>query len=38
MFNPGSIGAPGFGIPPSYGILTLDGDTGKMQMDVAYIE
>lgn len=36
--NPGSIGAPGFGIPPSYGILTLDQETGRLDMDVFYIE
>lgn len=36
--NPGSIGAPGFGTPPSYGILTLDGQSGLVDVNVNYIE
>lgn len=36
--NPGSIGAPGYEIPPSYGILWLDETTGTIDVDVAYIE
>lgn len=38
LFNPGSIGSPGFGNPPSYGILTLDKASRQFQMDVKYIE
>ena len=36
--NPGSIGSPAYGVPPSYGILTLDADTGTVEHDVRYIE
>ena len=36
--NPGSIGSPAYGVPPSYGILTLDADTGTVEHDVHYIE
>lgn len=36
--NPGSIGAPGYGIPPSYGILEVDGATDKIDHDVFYLE
>lgn len=38
LFNPGSIGAPGYQIPPSYGILTIDRETGTFDMETAYIE
>ena len=38
LFNPGSIGSPGFGNPPSYGILTLGEASRQFQMDVKYIE
>lgn len=38
ILNPGSIGAPGYGTPPSYGILFLDEGTGRADMDVRYIE
>ena len=38
LFNPGSIGSPGYQIPPSYGILTIDKDTGTFEMETAYIE
>ncbi|MCD7708691.1 MAG: YfcE family phosphodiesterase [Clostridiales bacterium] len=36
--NPGSIGAPGYGIPPSYGILEIDGPTGYVHYDVMFLE
>ena len=36
IMNPGSIGAPPYGIPPSYGIIWLD-DEG-IELDVRYIE
>lgn len=36
--NPGSIGSPPYGIPPSYGILEIDGGTGTVAYDVGYIE
>ena len=36
--NPGSIGAPPFGIPPSYGIMEVDGGTDSIATDVFYIE
>lgn len=36
--NPGSIGAPAYGVPPSYGILEIDGATDKIDYDVFYIE
>lgn len=35
--NPGSIGSPGFGVRPSYGILTLDGSKGLIDVDVVYV-
>ncbi len=38
FFNPGSIGAPGYGTPPSYGVLLLDEGTGQIDMDVRYME
>lgn len=38
IMNPGSIGAPGYGTPPSYGILTLDGKSRTIHMDIEYIE
>lgn len=38
MMNPGSIGSPGWGVPPSYGILTLDGEKGIIDMNIMYIE
>lgn len=38
MFNPGSIGAPGFGTPASYGIVTLDGENESIDLDISYIE
>ena len=36
--NPGSIGAPGWGTPPSYGILELDEEQGIVDMNILYIE
>lgn len=38
MFNPGSIGSPGYRIPPSYGIMVLDEETGTVSINSAYIE
>lgn len=38
MLNPGSIGAPAYGAPPSYGILTIDGNSGHIGTDVEYME
>lgn len=34
--NPGSIGSPAYGTPPSYGILEIDGAAGKVVYDVRY--
>ena len=36
--NPGSIGAPAYGTPPSYGILNIDGTTDRIDVDVYYFE
>jgi hypothetical protein len=36
--NPGSIGAPAFGVPPSYGILMVDGVSDQVGYDVLYLE
>ena len=36
--NPGSIGAPPYGTPPSYGILTIDGGTDLMDTDIIYMD
>lgn len=36
--NPGSIGAPGYGVPPSYGVLEIDEGTGQIDYDVKYLE
>ena len=38
LFNPGSIGSPGFMSPASYGVLTLDEKTGQFNMDIKYIK
>lgn len=38
IMNPGSIGAPGYGVPASYGILILDGEKHTIDMDIEYIE
>ena len=37
MMNPGSIGAPPFDVPPSYGILTIN-DDGTISTDIRYME
>ena len=36
--NPGSIGVPTWGKPASYGVLTIDGDEGIVDMNIIYIE
>jgi hypothetical protein len=36
--NPGSIGSPAYGVPPSYGILQIDGSTDSIDYDVIYME
>ena len=36
--NPGSIGSPPWGVPPSYAVLEIDGGTEKIAYDVVYIE
>lgn len=36
--NPGSIGAPGYGNPPSYGLLYLDEFTGRVETDTIYFD
>ena len=36
--NPGSIGAPPFGVPASYGILQVDGSSNTIASDVIYFE
>ncbi len=36
--NPGSIGAPPRNIPPSYGILEVDGESGYIHINIEYIE
>lgn len=38
MMNPGSIGAPRYGNPPSYGVLILDEETDLMKSDILYLE
>ena len=38
MMNPGSIGAPRWGNPPSYGIITVDGAKKDIDMEIEYIE
>jgi hypothetical protein len=36
--NPGSIGAPAFGVPPSYGVLQVDAVSEQISYDVQYLE
>ena len=36
--NPGSIGSPGYGVLPSYGVLQIDGEQNKIAYDIVYIE
>jgi putative phosphoesterase len=38
LFNPGSIGAPGYQIPPSYGELLIAADDEQIHMETRYIE
>lgn len=38
IMNPGSIGAPGYGSPASYGILELDGEGRTIDLHIEYIE
>lgn len=38
LLNPGSIGDPRFGNPPSFGTLVIDGDSGLVDLDVHFIE
>ena len=38
FLNPGSIGAPGYGNPPSYGIMTIDGNRGLLDVDVTFMD
>ena len=38
FLNPGSIGAPPIGIPPSYGLLLIDGVSGRIEPDVIFLE
>ncbi len=38
ILNPGSIGAPGGGNPPSYGTLALDEGSGLAEIDVHFLE
>ena len=38
IMNPGSIGVPTWGKPASYGVLTIDGDEGIVDMNIIYIE
>ena len=36
--NPRSIGQPPYGIPPSYGVLQVDGSSNTIATDVIYLE
>lgn len=36
--NPGSIGSPPYGVPPSYAVLEIDGGTEEIAYDVMYLE
>ena len=38
FLNPGSIGSPPRGVPASYGVILIDEETGKFDMDIEYIE
>lgn len=38
MLNPGSVGSPPWGVPPSYAVLTLDKATDFLHIDNRYIE
>ena len=36
--NPGSIGSPPYGVPPSYAVLEIDGSTDTIDYEIKYIE
>lgn len=36
--NPGSVGSPPWGVPPSYAVLEIDGGIREIAYDVMYIE
>ena len=36
--NPGSIGSPPYGVPPSYAVLEIDGSTDMIDYEIKYIE
>ena len=38
FLNPGSIGSPGYGTPPSYAILTVDGSSDTIEFETVYME
>jgi putative phosphoesterase len=38
LFNPGSIGAPGYDIPPSYGELVITEGDAQIHMETHYLE
>ena len=38
IFNPGSVGAPAFGVPASYGIIYIDARDNTIRHEIKYIE
>lgn len=38
LFNPGSIGAPRYQTPPSYGMIYLDGEKKQIKTDLVYLD
>ena len=38
IFNPGSVGAPVFGVPASYGIIYIDARDNTIRHEIKYIE
>ena len=38
IMNPGSIGAPPYGVPPSYGLMEIDEQSGEFNYDVEFLE
>ncbi|MEE1304715.1 MAG: YfcE family phosphodiesterase [Agathobacter sp.] len=38
IFNPGSVGAPAFGVPASYGIVYIDSRDNTIRHEIKYIE
>ncbi len=38
ILNPGSIGVPRYGNPPSYGLITLNEDTKEVVTDICFLE